>query len=83
MLFCVIGEKIVIIMVDVVLNDDVDSFLGVILGEVFGVLENGFYEEKIGILVGKVVVLIFDDDIVLMFSIDEEFLKFWRESCFI
>lgn len=74
-LFCVNGEKVVIIIVDVVLNDDLESVFGVILGEVFGVFESGLYNEKIGILVGKVVLLIFDEDMVFFISLDEEFLK--------
>ena len=82
-LSCANGEKVATITADVSPNDDSDSASGVISGEVLGASENGSYDEKIGTLAGKVVTLTFDEDTVSLTSLDEEFLKQRRESCFI
>jgi len=83
-LSCANGEKVATITADVAPNDsDSDSASGVISGEVLGASENGSYDEKIGTLAGTVVALTFDEDTVSITSLDEEFLKQRRESCFI
>ena len=82
-LSCANGEKVATITADVAPNDDSESAAGVISGEVLGASESGSYDEKIGTLAGKVVALTFDDDTVSLTSLDEEFLKQRRESCFI
>lgn len=83
-LSCSNGEKIATITADVAPNDsDSDSASGVILGEVLGASESGSYDEKIGTLAGTVVALTFDEDTISITSLDEEFLKQRRESCFI
>ena len=82
-LSCANGEKIATITADVAPNDDSDSASGVISGEVLGASESGSYDEKIGTLAGKVVALTFDEDTISITSLDEEFLKQRRESCFI
>ena len=82
-LSCANGEKVATITADVAPNDDLESASGVISGEVLGASESGSYNEKIGTLAGKVVSLTFDEDTVPLTSLDEEFLKQRRESCFI
>ena len=82
-LSCANGEKVATITADVAPNDDSDSASGVISGEVLGASESGSYDEKIGTLAGKVIALTFDEDTVSITSLDEEFLKQRRESCFI
>ena len=82
-LSCANGEKVATITADVAPNDDLESASGVISGEVLGASESGSYNEKIGTLAGKVVSLTFDEDTVSLTSLDEEFLKQRRESCFI
>ena len=82
-LSCANGEKVATITADVAPNDDLESASGVISGEVLGASESGSYDEKIGTLAGKVVALTFDEDSTSLTSLDEEFLKQRRESCFI